>query len=71
MEPDEWRPGPEPFGPLDLARAVLTWIAVAIATLVTVWLLVFAATKGDELGFGIAVGVIIALGAIVLLRRRR
>ena len=67
---DDQRPSGD-LGPVDLARAILSWILVAIATLVIVWLLVFAATRGDALGMLIVLGVGIVLVGIGLLRRRR
>lgn len=66
---DEQKP-PTSLGPVDLAKAVLSWIVVAIATVVVVWLLVFAVTRGDLLGLGIAVAVGVALVGVALLRRR-
>lgn len=62
---------PNGSGPVDLAKAVLSWIVVAIATLVVVWVLVFAATRGDLVGLVIAVAVGVLLVGMALLRRRR
>ncbi len=67
---DEKRPSGD-VGPVDLARAVFSWILVAIATLVIVWLLVFAATRGDALGLLVVLAVGIVLALVGLLRRRR
>lgn len=67
---DDRRP-PEALGPTHLAKAVLSWILVAIATLVIVWLLVFAATRGDVTGLLIVVAVGLVLVTLTLVRRRR
>lgn len=62
---------PKGLGPVDLAKAVLSWIVVAIVTLVVMWLLVFAAARGDLLGLLIAVTVGVFLVGMAVLRRRR
>jgi uncharacterized membrane protein YgcG len=62
---------PKGVGPVDLAKAVLSWIVVAIATLVVVWVLAFAITRGDLVGLLVAVAVGVLLVGAALLRRRR
>lgn len=64
------RQPPGALGPVDLAKAVFSWIIAAIATLVVVWLLVFAATRGDIIGLVLVAGVAVVLVAVALFRRR-
>ena len=67
---DEEQPA-KTLGPVDLARSVLSWIVVAMATLVVVWVLVFAVTRGDVLGLVAVVAVGFLLVSMALFRRRR
>lgn len=67
---DEEQPA-KSLGPVDLARSVLSWIVVAMATMVVVWVLVFAVTRGDLVGLVAAVAVGFLLVGMALFRRRR
>lgn len=63
-------PAAPPMEPIDLIKAIGSMVITAILTLVVVWVLVFAATRGDTLGVTVLAVTILLLAGYGWLRRR-
>lgn len=63
-------PTPPAMGPEDLVKAIGSWVISAIIILVVVWVLVFAATRGDVFGYLLLALTGLVILAFVWVRRR-
>lgn len=67
---EEKPPAPTPMEPIDLIKAIGSMVITAILTLVVVWVLVFAATRGDAIGVTVLIATTLLLLGYAWLRRK-